>query len=130
MIKFIVLITALSQIAALYQNRIYVLEKSIISLTNLLKSTYDDIFYNQIRLINDFQLIEQYNTEIINFTELANSTINQQFDKYLKYSINWQYITDFHKDINSTILIMKYKYSLINDICISISKLCINIDNI
>ena len=25
---------------------------------------------------------------------------------------------------------MKYKYSLINDICISISKLCINIDNI
>ena len=47
MIKFIVLITALSQIAALDQNRIYVLEKSIISLTNLLKSTYDDIFYNQ-----------------------------------------------------------------------------------
>ena len=108
MIKFILLITALSQIAALYQNRIYGLEKSIISLTNLLKSTYDDIFYNQIRLINDFQLSEQYTPEII----------------------NWKYITDFHKDINSTILIMKYKYSLINDICISISKLCINIDNI
>ena len=70
------------------------------------------------------------NHEIINLTELANSTINQQFDKYLKYSINWQYITDFHKDLNSTILIMKYKYSLIKDICISISKLCINIDNI
>ena len=88
MIKFIVLITAFSQVAALYQNRIYVLEKSIISLTNLLKSTYDDIFYNQIRLINDFQLIEQYNPEIINLTELANSTINQQFDKYLKYLIS------------------------------------------
>ena len=130
MIKFIVLITAFSQIAALYQNRIYGLEKSIISLTNLPKSTYDDIFFNQIRLINDFQLSEQYTPEIINLTELTNSTINQQFDKYLKYSINWQYITDFHKDINSTILIMKYKYSLINDICISISKLCINIDNI
>ena len=48
MIKFIVLITAFSQIAALYQDHIYVVEKSIISLTNLLKSTYDDIFYNQI----------------------------------------------------------------------------------
>ena len=77
MIKFIVLITALSQIAALYQNRIYGLEKSIISLTNLLKSTYDDIFFNQIRLINDFQLSEQYTPEIINLTELTNSTINQ-----------------------------------------------------
>ena len=49
MIEFIVLITAFSQIAALYQNRIYVLEISIISLSNLLKPTYDDIFYNQIR---------------------------------------------------------------------------------
>ena len=99
MIKYIILITAFSQIAALYQNRICVLEKSIVSLTNLLKSTYDDIFYNQIRLINDFQLIEQYNNKIINLTELINSTINWQyiadFDKYFNSSFNWQYITDF-----------------------------------
>ena len=64
MIKFIVFITAYSQIAALYQNRIKVLEKSIISLSNLLKSTYDTIFYNKNK-INDFQLIKQYNSEVI-----------------------------------------------------------------
>ena len=110
------------------------LEKSIILFTNLLKSTYDDIFYNKIRLINDFQLIEQYNQEIINLTQLTNSTINLKniadFDKYLNSSINRQYITDFHKDLNSAILIMKHKYSLIKDICIKINQICINISNI
>ena len=67
---------------------------------------------------------------MINLTESTNSTINWQyitdFDKYLFNSVNWQYITDFHKDLNSTILIMKHKYSSINDICINISNICMS----
>ena len=64
-----------------------------------------------IRFINDFQLIEQNSLEIINLTELSNSTINllyiTDFDKYLNSPINWINITDFHKDLNSTTLITK-----------------------
>ena len=45
------------------------------ALPNADKSTYDDIFYNQIRLINDFQLIEQYSSEVIKLNKQTNSTI-------------------------------------------------------